>query len=61
MKIDFLGQLINHIPLEWVSIWHSLLFFFYLRDGFCSEYEDVSGNRVNPIRVGGGAESLDIQ
>ena len=30
-----------------VPIWNNLLFSLYLMHGFCSESEDVEGNRVN--------------
>ena len=40
-------SIINPICLKWVPIWHSLPFSCNLRDGFCTESEDVELNRVN--------------
>ena len=40
-------RIYNPILFEWVPIWHPLSFLLYLRHGFCSESEDVKGNRVN--------------
>ena len=44
--LEFVTIHINPIHLEWVPIWHPLSFLLYLRHGFCSESEDVKGNRV---------------
>ena len=41
----FNRKFLNPIPLVWLPIWHDLLFSLYLGHGFCSESEDVEGNR----------------
>ena len=42
----FNQKFLNPITLEWLPIWHPLPFSLYLGHGFCSESEDVEGNRV---------------
>ena len=46
LRGPFVATYPNPIPLEKVRFWHPLPFSLYLRHGFCSESEDVEGNRV---------------
>ena len=50
MKVSNQEQIIiNPIPLEWVLNWSAAFPLF--EAWFCSESEDVEGNRVNAIAV----------
>ena len=43
------NRCLNPIPLKWVPIWPPPVFPFFWQS-FCSESEDVNGNRVKNVK-----------